>query len=547
MKINKIKILTIGKLGAQKEEFLEYFFDQKISDENKKGEIDVIKSTRTKIIDTIEYIIDDLDDLNSSNIKEIFEKIKDKIKEYNYVFFLMNFESGRIENSEIKKIKEILLENKNIIYLIINVGNLIDEKGNLKINLEKHLEQNKEKLENWKEHLTNELNDKVKDSNKDKNIENRIYFLNVKEIHKKSGDIVKKSGMLKLKEYITKNYIKDELDKIKSLGRFKDMASKIDDKCENYKNKIYAIINEEYGIITNDYIKVKERIENIIIELTKEISEIKNKEIDKIEKEIENSSQVYSKLLNLGNNLEFEIKKINVNKIQKDIIESINSTINSQENRTIFEKIYSIFSDDKTILKNKIEKLINNFKLTDKEIENMIKSIDKILYKILNGKDIEENNLYIENLADIGEIQVLFNKEEKKFDIVSKNEKSVLSYTKFKLFCEKLILEVNDEYSEIDGINEYELNILDKIIVPIELKRYFMYRNEFKQKKDTSSINNLMYSSLLFGSSNNNTNSFNNSNKYKYFFKSVNGLGNIKYVDFGANNEDLVQEIEKIK
>ena len=524
-------ILSLKKNQGDFFELKKQYNNIKTELNNKENELDKIKKEKElleKEIKEKEEEISGLKNGKKSEYSNINKKYKEILDKYNFLEN-ENMNKGK-EIEKILKEKEIINDKNQELEQSLKEKNKENEElKNKYIEIEKQLKEGNLLNEDYKNNLTNyedilqkcqnQINDldikyknkeeeinilKDKNQNEDeKNKETEIALsIKEKEINniKNENIIFKKELDDKEKELLK---IKDELkessnDIIKLKNEINNLNIKINEKDEeiskmNQLKMDLEIKNENYNNLLKQYKEELEKAksenienennlrnilnvndndskkyQNEILELNKEISEYKNKFLDK---QSENE-----KLMEEIRNNQIKLDE------DKKIIEKINSDYKNEEEKVKdIQKQLKEFDEKLKSSNDLINKYENDLKISNSKNDELNKSLEKIMKE----KEDEINEIINSN---INEINI---REEQNKKLKSINEKIESELNNLKNLNAQL-KNKNNELNNIINLKENELNNFKKINDELIEKNKKLeqkekeYLNEIKTYKNKS-------------------------------------------------------------
>ena len=411
----------------------------------------------SKILEDIKIKNENLEKKNQE-----YEELCNKIIDQNYY-------SNKLKNI-IGNQTDINLINKEYELCILDIKEINKEELNLKIIDEKYLERISEDIEEEREKLENLKNEITEKKVKKKNI-TKIMDINEKiNIFEENKIKIENLNSEKIKIL----EIQLELEKTKKILIEYETSKKI---LENYKEENKYLLEHKFNknckeCINNKKIHEKINYINKINELSEFIKENKdiNEKIKKLEsiilKEEEKKNLIkenknINELIKIHNkNQEYEKinKKIEyeVNKLEKDynfLKEENKRNINNFNELKLFIKKLNNLSGRKKDL----EKIINNWKNNEKEIEE--------LKRLIIDYDVNKN-MKRENELEIKQIEKEIILLEKNVDINKKNKEEI-----------KLVGEEINKYDKVNKLFSEE-KLIDKLLNQIIDNREYRRHNK---------------------------------------------------------------------
>lgn len=389
-------------------------------------------------------------------------------------------EPKEIETKEIEtKIKNVLNNQESEIEF--NKINILEKEEKIEINktneklmkteikpeidiMKNKLEDFKIKLENFDENITKEIVDKY-------NILNE----NISKIEKKAEikkETQNEQTVLKKGENEDINYIKDNLEKIgteietikiekNEMQLENKQTNNLEKKIENQDNNFQTIVKKE-----------------IILENNKKISNLKIEEENK-NFEKEKLNQTESKVYVKG--------KFQEKPEIKEVIEKISIEIEKDNNKILKKEINKILKNEKSIIRNKGDKIDENINMEDKTMFNDDEIDLNELPKIENIEYEAEKNIINESKYN----KIL----EKPNVIIGEDTKKILNKEKYEVENEKITLNANEIKNEknikenLNSNANEEKNInnfkeVDSKTITAPLKEIYIEKSEKLTKKE---------------------------------------------------------------
>lgn len=366
----------------------------------------------------INEIIRDFDGWSWNNYVKNIENI-----EYNFIYqtILMLIENEILEEwkngrkNSVERLRRILELNSSLedaekfltlifqISIIAYIKNNEDERKKL-IEMQKNFEQKFREISNKKEYLQKILEKKKEIGKEIKDIE----------------EIIENDINLK-KEFIRRNQLLSAEERIFSLSDFveilQNQKENLSLKLENYSNMMKPVnyveekvkINQRLNLLKN--IELEENVEKKQEKFIQELIELTYRNMSKQLNKIEDKTKIKEMFYKIRY---YKFVPINQNKFIKDIEEN-NKILEDLEKKIITKacnlKVLTIFSKDIEI----------NFKIIRKVLNTRIIDLEKVYFEIQKKDEktiiriYDENNLELEEYADIKEVNVKLNKKIKLF------------------------------------------------------------------------------------------------------------------------------------
>ena len=514
-----------------------YFLDndnEEEEEENDEDEDDILDKKSSKEDDFLEKML--------KKDKELEALRKQKEKDIELVLNsnenIKNLVGKEFLNSEenLKKTKELEKEKKN--YLQKKLEELKEYKETVKINYKdkkdkednynkelknKYEKKLKEELNNKKEKLKRQFEEKLELYEQQlinkKNKEEKRYkdeLINIKNTRKEENieNIKKKREKEKENLKNKKEELLKEIEKLKKIKNSNDAS--ISQKKLNLQKNI-MLIDEKKNLDKKNKLKKNELdIKNIEYQKEKEFNEIKNKLIDKYNKEKSNIkiSNIANKEKNLEMTLFNDIQKameeefeINKKEIEQDLqnkklkeIEKYTSNINNEKNDKInlfkteiiatekdyYKSISDIRANSQKLkinnennLKLKFEETLNKYENTKKvildEYKELTKHIGDNLQKLIVGnyslkqteRKLEE---FLVNLKD--KYMIVYQKNKNNFDMYENDYIFKTQFIKYLLdvvnYMTKLFsnmkTQINDGSNSVDDNKKAQFELADNLL-----------------------------------------------------------------------------------
>ena len=514
-----------------------YFLDndnEEEEEENDEDEDDILDKKSSKEDDFLEKML--------KKDKELEALRKQKEKDIELVLNsnenIKNLVGKEFLNSEenLKKTKELEKEKKN--YLQKKLEELKEYKETVKINYKdkkdkednynkelknKYEKKLKEELNNKKEKLKRQFEEKLELYEQQlinkKNKEEKRYkdeLINIKNTRKEENieNIKKKREKEKENLKNKKEELLKEIEKLKKIKNSNDAS--ISQKKLNLQKNI-MLIDEKKNLDKKNKLKKNELdIKNIEYQKEKEFNEIKNKLIDKYNKEKSNIkiSNIANKEENLEMTLFNDIQKameeefeINKKEIEQDLqnkklkeIEKYTSNINNEKNDKInlfkteiiatekdyYKSISDIRANSQKLkinnennLKLKFEETLNKYENTKKvildEYKELTKHIGDNLQKLIVGnyslkqteRKLEE---FLVNLKD--KYMIVYQKNKNNFDMYENDYIFKTQFIKYLLdvvnYMTKLFsnmkTQINDGSNSVDDNKKAQFELADNLL-----------------------------------------------------------------------------------
>ena len=514
-----------------------YFLDndnEEEEEENDEDEDDILDKKSSKEDDFLEKML--------KKDKELEALRKQKEKDIELVLNsnenIKNLVGKEFLNSEenLKKTKELEKEKKN--YLQKKLEELKEYKETVKINYKdkkdkednynkelknKYEKKLKEELNNKKEKLKRQFEEKLELYEQQlinkKNKEEKRYkdeLINIKNTRKEENieNIKKKREKEKENLKNKKEELLKEIEKLKKIKNSNDAS--ISQKKLNLQKNI-MLIDEKKNLDKKNKLKKNELdIKNIEYQKEKEFNEIKNKLIDKYNKEKSNIkiSNISNKEENLEMTLFNDIQKameeefeINKKEIEQDLqnkklkeIEKYTSNINNEKNDKInlfkteiietekdyYKSISDIRANSQKLkinnennLKLKFEETLNKYENTKKvildEYKELTKHIGDNLQKLIVGnyslkqteRKLEE---FLVNLKD--KYMIVYQKNKNNFDMYENDYIFKTQFIKYLLdvvnYMTKLFsnmkTQINDGSNSVDDNKKAQFELADNLL-----------------------------------------------------------------------------------
>ena len=514
-----------------------YFLDndnEEEEEENDEDEDDILDKKSSKEDDFLEKML--------KKDKELEALRKQKEKDIELVLNsnenIKNLVGKEFLNSEenLKKTKELEKEKKN--YLQKKLEELKEYKETVKINYKdkkdkednynkelknKYEKKLKEELNNKKEKLKRQFEEKLELYEQQlinkKNKEEKRYkdeLINIKNTRKEENieNIKKKREKEKENLKNKKEELLKEIEKLKKIKNSNDAS--ISQKKLNLQKNI-MLIDEKKNLDKKNKLKKNELdIKNIEYQKEKEFNEIKNKLIDKYNKEKSNIkiSTIANKEENLEMTLFNDIQKameeefeINKKEIEQDLqnkklkeIEKYTSNINNEKNDKInlfkteiiatekdyYKSISDIRANSQKLkinnennLKLKFEETLNKYENTKKvildEYKELTKHIGDNLQKLIVGnyslkqteRKLEE---FLVNLKD--KYMIVYQKNKNNFDMYENDYIFKTQFIKYLLdvvnYMTKLFsnmkTQINDGSNSVDDNKKAQFELADNLL-----------------------------------------------------------------------------------
>ena len=514
-----------------------YFLDndnEEEEEENDEDEDDILDKKSSKEDDFLEKML--------KKDKELEALRKQKEKDIELVLNsnenIKNLVGKEFLNSEenLKKTKELEKEKKN--YLQKKLEELKEYKETVKINYKdkkdkednynkelknKYEKKLKEELNNKKEKLKRQFEEKLELYEQQlinkKNKEEKRYkeeLINIKNTRKEENieNIKKKREKEKENLKNKKEELLKEIEKLKKIKNSNDAS--ISQKKLNLQKNI-MLIDEKKNLDKKNKLKKNELdIKNIEYQKEKEFNEIKNKLIDKYNKEKSNIkiSTITNKEENLEMTLFNDIQKameeefeINKKEIEQDLqnkklkeIEKYTSNINNEKNDKInlfkteiiatekdyYKSISDIRANSQKLkinnennLKLKFEETLNKYENTKKvildEYKELTKHIGDNLQKLIVGnyslkqteRKLEE---FLVNLKD--KYMIVYQKNKNNFDMYENDYIFKTQFIKYLLdvvnYMTKLFsnmkTQINDGSNSVDDNKKAQFELADNLL-----------------------------------------------------------------------------------
>ena len=514
-----------------------YFLDndnEEEEEENDEDEDDILDKKSSKEDDFLEKML--------KKDKELEALRKQKEKDIELVLNsnenIKNLVGKEFLNSEenLKKTKELEKEKKN--YLQKKLEELKEYKETVKINYKdkkdkednynkelknKYEKKLKEELNNKKEKLKRQFEEKLELYEQQlinkKNKEEKRYkdeLINIKNTRKEENieNIKKKREKEKENLKNKKEELLKEIEKLKKIKNSNDAS--ISQKKLNLQKNI-MLIDEKKNLDKKNKLKKNELdIKNIEYQKEKEFNEIKNKLIDKYNKEKSNIkiSNIANKEKNLEMTLFNDIQKameeefeINKKEIEQDLqnkklkeIEKYTSNINNEKNDKInlfkteiiatekdyYKSISDIRANSQKLkinnennLKLKFEETLNKYENTKKvildEYKELTKHIGDNLQKLIVGnyslkqteRKLEE---FLVNLKD--KYMIVYQKNKNNFDMYENDYIFKTQFIKYLLdvvnYMTKLFsnmkTQINDGSNSMDDNKKAQFELADNLL-----------------------------------------------------------------------------------
>ena len=514
-----------------------YFLDndnEEEEEENDEDEDDILDKKSSKEDDFLEKML--------KKDKELEALRKQKEKDIELVLNsnenIKNLVGKEFLNSEenLKKTKELEKEKKN--YLQKKLEELKEYKETVKINYKdkkdkednynkelknKYEKKLKEELNNKKEKLKRQFEEKLELYEQQlinkKNKEEKRYkdeLINIKNTRKEENieNIKKKREKEKENLKNKKEELLKEIEKLKKIKNSNDAS--ISQKKLNLQKNI-MLIEEKKNLDKKNKLKKNELdIKNIEYQKEKEFNEIKNKLIDKYNKEKSNIkiSNISNKEENLEMTLFNDIQKameeefeINKKEIEQDLqnkklkeIEKYTSNINNEKNDKInlfkteiiatekdyYKSISDIRANSQKLkinnennLKLKFEETLNKYENTKKvildEYKELTKHIGDNLQKLIVGnyslkqteRKLEE---FLVNLKD--KYMIVYQKNKNNFDMYENDYIFKTQFIKYLLdvvnYMTKLFsnmkTQINDGSNSVDDNKKAQFELADNLL-----------------------------------------------------------------------------------
>ena len=514
-----------------------YFLDndnEEEEEENDEDEDDILDKKSSKEDDFLEKML--------KKDKELEALRKQKEKDIELVLNsnenIKNLVGKEFLNSEenLKKTKELEKEKKN--YLQKKLEELKEYKETVKINYKdkkdkednynkelknKYEKKLKEELNNKKEKLKRQFEEKLELYEQQlinkKNKEEKRYkdeLINIKNTRKEENieNIKKKREKEKENLKNKKEELLKEIEKLKKIKNSNDAS--ISQKKLNLQKNI-VLIDEKKNLDKKNKLKKNELdIKNIEYQKEKEFNEIKNKLIDKYNKEKSNIkiSNIANKEKNLEMTLFNDIQKameeefeINKKEIEQDLqnkklkeIEKYTSNINNEKNDKInlfkteiiatekdyYKSISDIRANSQKLkinnennLKLKFEETLNKYENTKKvildEYKELTKHIGDNLQKLIVGnyslkqteRKLEE---FLVNLKD--KYMIVYQKNKNNFDMYENDYIFKTQFIKYLLdvvnYLTKLFsnmkTQINDGSNSMDDNKKAQFELADNLL-----------------------------------------------------------------------------------
>ena len=514
-----------------------YFLDndnEEEEEENDEDEDDILDKKSSKEDDFLEKML--------KKDKELEALRKQKEKDIELVLNsnenIKNLVGKEFLNSEenLKKTKELEKEKKN--YLQKKLEELKEYKETVKINYKdkkdkednynkelknKYEKKLKEELNNKKEKLKRQFEEKLELYEQQlinkKNKEEKRYkdeLINIKNTRKEENieNIKKKREKEKENLKNKKEELLKEIEKLKKIKNSNDAS--ISQKKLNLQKNI-MLIDEKKNLDKKNKLKKNELdIKNIEYQKEKEFNEIKNKLIDKYNKEKSNIkiSNISNKEENLEITLFNDIQKameeefeINKKEIEQDLqnkklkeIEKYTSNINNEKNDKInlfkteiiatekdyYKSISDIRANSQKLkinnennLKLKFEETLNKYENTKKvildEYKELTKHIGDNLQKLIVGnyslkqteRKLEE---FLVNLKD--KYMIVYQKNKNNFDMYENDYIFKTQFIKYLLdvvnYMTKLFsnmkTQINDGSNSVDDNKKAQFELADNLL-----------------------------------------------------------------------------------
>ena len=514
-----------------------YFLDndnEEEEEENDEDEDDILDKKSSKEDDFLEKML--------KKDKELEALRKQKEKDIELVLNsnenIKNLVGKEFLNSEenLKKTKELEKEKKN--YLQKKLEELKEYKETVKINYKdkkdkednynkelknKYEKKLKEELNNKKEKLKRQFEEKLELYEQQlinkKNKEEKRYkdeLINIKNTRKEENieNIKKKREKEKENLKNKKEELLKEIEKLKKIKNSNDAS--ISQKKLNLQKNI-MLIDEKKNLDKKNKLKKNELdIKNIEYQKEKEFNEIKNKLIDKYNKEKSNIkiSTITNKEKNLEMTLFNDIQKameeefeINKKEIEQDLqnkklkeIEKYTSNINNEKNDKInlfkteiiatekdyYKSISDIRANSQKLkinnennLKLKFEETLNKYENTKKvildEYKELTKHIGDNLQKLIVGnyslkqteRKLEE---FLVNLKD--KYMIVYQKNKNNFDMYENDYIFKTQFIKYLLdvvnYMTKLFsnmkTQINDGSNSVDDNKKAQFELADNLL-----------------------------------------------------------------------------------
>ena len=514
-----------------------YFLDndnEEEEEENDEDEDDILDKKSSKEDDFLEKML--------KKDKELEALRKQKEKDIELVLNsnenIKNLVGKEFLNSEenLKKTKELEKEKKN--YLQKKLEELKEYKETVKINYKdkkdkednynkelknKYEKKLKEELNNKKEKLKRQFEEKLELYEQQlinkKNKEEKRYkdeLINIKNTRKEENieNIKKKREKEKENLKNKKEELLKEIEKLKKIKNSNDAS--ISQKKLNLQKNI-MLIDEKKNLDKKNKLKKNELdIKNIEYQKEKEFNEIKNKLIDKYNKEKSNIkiSTIANKEENLEMTLFNDIQKameeefeINKKEIEQDLqnkklkeIEKYTSNINNEKNDKInlfkteiiatekdyYKSISDIRANSQKLkinnennLKLKFEETLNKYENTKKvildEYKELTKHIGDNLQKLIVGnyslkqteRKLEE---FLVNLKD--KYMIVYQKNKNNFDMYENDYIFKTQFIKYLLdvvnYMTKLFsnmkTQINDGSNSVDDNKKTQFELADNLL-----------------------------------------------------------------------------------
>ena len=534
---NQEKNLNIEIEDKEEDKKKNYFLDndnEEEEEENDEDEDDILDKKSSKEDDFLEKML--------KKDKELEALRKQKEKDIELVLNsnenIKNLVGKEFLNSEenLKKTKELEKEKKN--YLQKKLEELKEYKETVKINYKdkkdkednynkelknKYEKKLKEELNNKKEKLKRQFEEKLELYEQQlinkKNKEEKRYkdeLINIKNTRKEENieNIKKKREKEKENLKNKKEELLKEIEKLKKIKNSNDAS--ISQKKLNLQKNI-MLIDEKKNLDKKNKLKKNELdIKNIEYQKEKEFNEIKNKLIDKYNKEKSNIkiSTIANKEENLEMTLFNDIQKameeefeINKKEIEQDLqnkklkeIEKYTSNINNEKNDKInlfkteiiatekdyYKSISDIRANSQKLkinnennLKLKFEETLNKYENTKKvildEYKELTKHIGDNLQKLIVGnyslkqteRKLEE---FLVNLKD--KYMIVYQKNKNNFDMYENDYIFKTQFIKYLLdvvnYMTKLFsnmkTQINDGSNSMDDNKKAQFELADNLL-----------------------------------------------------------------------------------
>ena len=517
---NQEKNLNIEIEDKEEDKKKNYFLDndnEEEEEENDEDEDDILDKKSSKEDDFLEKML--------KKDKELEALRKQKEKDIELVLNsnenIKNLVGKEFLNSEenLKKTKELEKEKKK--YLQKKLEELKEYKETVKINYK----DKKDKEDNYNKELKNKYEKKLKEelNNKKEKLkrqfEEKLELYEQQLINKKNKEenienIKKKREKEKENLKNKKEELLKEIEKLKKIKNSNDAS--ISQKKLNLQKNI-MLIDEKKNLDKKNKLKKNELdIKNIEYQKEKEFNEIKNKLIDKYNKEKSNIkiSTIANKEKNLEMTLFNDIQKameeefeINKKEIEQDLqnkklkeIEKYTSNINNEKNDKInlfkteiiatekdyYKSISDIRANSQKLkinnennLKLKFEETLNKYENTKKvildEYKELTKHIGDNLQKLIVGnyslkqteRKLEE---FLVNLKD--KYMIVYQKNKNNFDMYENDYIFKTQFIKYLLdvvnYMTKLFsnmkTQINDGSNSMDDNKKAQFELADNLL-----------------------------------------------------------------------------------